>query len=86
MRRTLLRDKVGRASAGSVLRQVPARRLAVRCQPSGGCQRDEHESPALSRHALASTDEARRAGAGLDLHDKSRFRRDNHYSVSSFSA
>ena len=77
MRRTLLRDKVGRASAGSVLRQVPARRLAVRCQPSGGCQRDEHESPALSRHAFASTDEARRAGAGLDLHDKSRFRSDN---------
>ena len=86
MRRTLLRDKVGRASAGSVLRQVPARRLAVRCQPSGGCQRDEHESPALSRHAFASTDEARRAGAGLDLHDTSRFRRDNLSSLSSFSA
>ena len=52
--RTFLRHKAGRASAGVALLQVPARRLAVRRhEPSGACQRDDHEKPAQSAHASA---------------------------------
>ena len=69
-----------RAAAGA----GPETRGAVPAQRRVPARRAREPSPEPA--CLKSTDEARRAGAGLDLHDKSRFRRDNHYSVSSFSA